>query len=133
LIKKELDDASRQGASLSRIVLTGGSSLLTGLEQFAGLRLALPIRIGYPEVVAEIADPAGRGAGRRKTVPSPIEFSNPMYATGIGLVMYSAQVDSAAGALQDSPQLFQRLMETMTGWFQNFSKSLGKGRRKKDV
>lgn len=133
LIKKELDEATRQGASLSRIVLTGGSSLLTGLEQFAGLRLALPVRIGYPEVAAEIADPAGRGSGRRKTMPSPIEFSNPMYATGIGLVMYSAQMDSASGGLQDSPQLFHRLIETMTGWFQNFSKSLGKGRRKKDV
>jgi len=47
--------------------------------------------------------------------------------------MYSAQMDRASGALQDSPQLFHRLVETMTGWFQNFSKSLGKSRRKKDV
>lgn len=134
LIKRELDEAARQGASLSRLVLTGGSSLLTGLEQFAGLRLAMPVRIGYPEVTApETPDAAGRRAAGRKAASTALEFSNPMYATGIGLVLYAAQSEGSDGSLQDAPQMFHRLMETMTGWFRNFSKSLGKGRRKKDV
>lgn len=134
LIKRELDEAARQGASLSRLVLTGGSSLLTGLEQFAGLRLAMPVRIGYPEVTApEASDSAGRRGGGRKAASTALEFSNPMYATGIGLVLYAAQSEGSDGSLQDAPQMFHRLMETMTGWFRNFSKTLGKGRRKKDV
>lgn len=134
LIKHELDEAVRQGASLSRMVLTGGSSLLAGLEPFAGLRLAMPVRIGYPEVSApEMYETAGRRGPGRKTAPVAIEFSNPMYATGIGLVLYAAQSEGVEGALGDSPQLFQRLVTTMTGWFRSFSITLGKGRRKKDV
>lgn len=134
LVKRELDEAARQGATISRLVLTGGSSLLAGLEPFAGLRLAMPVRIGYPEVAAlESQDTGGRRSSGKKAVPSPLEFSNPMYATGIGLVLYAAKADISPGELGDSPQLFHRLVTTMTGWFQSFSISLGKGRRNKDV
>jgi cell division protein FtsA len=135
LIKKELNEAEKQGVQFSRVVLTGGSSLLTGLEQFAGGRLALPVRIGYPEVgTAETSHLSDRSTSTVKGGTAPIEFSNPIYATGIGLLLYAAQTEEAArGSLQDSPHLFQQLMDTMTGWFQNFSKSLGKSRRKKDV
>ncbi|KAF0181927.1 MAG: cell division protein FtsA [Nitrospirae bacterium] len=120
LIRKELDEAKRLGANISRTVLTGGCSLLTGLEPYAGTLLGTPVRIGYPEVnVPDLSDRSGRHAARARSYDHPVEFSNPMYATGIGLVIYAAQAGESAAVLGNSTHLFQRIVTTMTGWFQN--------------
>lgn len=120
LIRKELDEAKRLGAEISRTVLTGGCSLLAGLEPYAGSLLGMPVRIGYPEVnVPDLSDRAGRQAAKSRSYIHPVEFSNPMYATGIGLVIYAAQAGEAVTMLGDSTQLFHRIVTTMTGWFNN--------------
>ncbi|HSW62668.1 MAG TPA: cell division protein FtsA [Dissulfurispiraceae bacterium] len=120
LIRKELDEAKRLGANISRTVLTGGCSLLAGLDAYAGTLLGTPVRIGYPEVnMPDQSDRAGRHAARARSHEYPAEFGNPMYATGIGLVIYAAQAGESAAVLGNSTQLFQRIVTTMTGWFQN--------------
>lgn len=57
------------------VVLTGGTALLRGLAEMASSHLGLPARIGVPEVAGTMADTVG----------------SPMYATGVGLVRYSAR------------------------------------------
>jgi cell division protein FtsA len=47
------------------------------------------------------------------------EFNNPMYATGIGLVLYGIEsiMPSERGGF--SSDLFNRILNKMTGWFKN--------------
>ncbi len=120
LIRKELDEGKQLGAAISCTVLTGGCSLLSGLEPYAGTLLGTPVRIGYPEVnLSKSSARAGRHAPRAGSYEHPVEFSNPMFATGIGLVMYAAQAGELRAGLGDSAQMFQRIVTTMTGWFKH--------------
>lgn len=73
LIKDELQSSSGYDIASSGIVLTGGGSLLNGLDRMAEAVLGLPVRVGYPDGVN----------GCRGNINTPV------YATGIGLVLYS--------------------------------------------
>ncbi len=57
------------------IVLTGGTSLLPGIEQLAANIFGLPVRLGFPKMISS-----------RGLAP---EVENPIYATAVGLAMYS--------------------------------------------
>lgn len=72
LIKDELQSCSGYDIASSGIVLTGGGSLLAGLDRMAEAVLGLPVRAGYPDGVN----------GCRGNINTPV------YATGIGLVLY---------------------------------------------
>lgn len=72
LIKDELQSSSGYDIASTGIVLTGGGSLLSGLDRLAEAVLSLPVRIGYPDCVN----------GCRGNINTPV------YATGIGLVLY---------------------------------------------
>jgi cell division protein FtsA len=68
-------DISRSGYSdvlASGVVLTGGSSLLEGIADMAEQIFNMPVRIGYPTGIGGLVD----------------VVNNPMYATGVGLVLY---------------------------------------------
>jgi len=62
------------------IVLTGGTSLLKGIAKFGGERLELPARTGAPEHLGGLID----------------AVNSPIYATGVGLVLYGAHHAGAA-------------------------------------
>ena len=72
LIKDELQSNSGYDIASTGIVLTGGGSLLAGLDRMAEAVLSLPVRQGYPDCVN----------GCRGNINTPV------YATGIGLVLY---------------------------------------------
>ena len=59
------------------VVLTGGASMLTGLDELAEKVMGMPVRIGIPQA----------SGGLVETVQSPI------YATGVGLVYYAISTD----------------------------------------
>lgn len=63
LIKREIQAFQSGGVSVSGVILTGGSSLLSGFDRMAEAILAMPVRIGYP-VKAPHEDP-GTKAGVR--------------------------------------------------------------------
>jgi cell division protein FtsA len=67
IIKSELVEFIGAG-----VVLTGGASLLPGIKEMAEKIFKFPVRIGYPQGVKGLKDVA----------------DNPMYATGIGLILY---------------------------------------------
>lgn len=54
------------------VVITGGASLLTGLDQVASERFRLPVRVGKPEGVSGLVD----------------VVASPAHATAVGLVRY---------------------------------------------
>lgn len=59
------------------VVLTGGASMLNGLDELAEKVMGMPVRIGMPQA----------SGGLVETVQSPI------YATGVGLVYYAMRTD----------------------------------------
>ena len=57
------------------IVLTGGTSLLDGITELAEHVFNMPVRKGYPTGVGGLTD----------------VINSPIYATGVGLVMYGSK------------------------------------------
>lgn len=82
LINKEIGNIS----CLSGIVLTGGASLLSGIDRIIEAGLGLPVRIGVPEGIKSSFSPM------QDTIASPI------YSTGVGLILHAAnETDTILG------------------------------------
>lgn len=64
---------------LGEVVLTGGGSLLPGIEPVAEEVFGLPVRVGMPNTIGGLTD----------------AMAQPQYATAIGLVMFGASGDGA--------------------------------------
>ena len=78
LIKGEFMSCSAYDIASTGVVLTGGGSLLEGLDRMAEAALGLPVRIGMP----------------RDTKGCEDIMNNPAYATGVGLVLYGLETES---------------------------------------
>ena len=74
-IKDKLDAGNCAGGSTYGLVLTGGTSVLDGVLEFAEEKLGMPVRLGLP-----------RGFESESQ-----QIYNPGYAAGLGLLRYSAQ------------------------------------------
>jgi cell division protein FtsA len=104
LAMQEVEDAGYRDLVPAGLVLTGGTSLLNGLTEFASQRYDVPVRRGkIPQGIH----------GLRDIVESPI------YATSIGLLRY-------AGETKDfkKPEFAERRRESIIGklfsWFNRF-------------
>ncbi|NPV29704.1 MAG: cell division protein FtsA [Firmicutes bacterium] len=75
LVKDQLERSGYRGLLPGGVVLTGGTALTEGIVELATEELQRPVRIGYPEAVGGLAD----------------VVSSPVYATGIGLLLYGAK------------------------------------------
>jgi cell division protein FtsA len=49
LIRQEMQAFQGSGIAVSGVILTGGSSLLSGFDRMAEAIFSMPVRIGYPE------------------------------------------------------------------------------------
>jgi cell division protein FtsA len=93
---------------VSGIVVTGGSSLLEGVPEIAESIFNLPVRIGTPQGISGLVD----------------VVNNPMYATGVGLVLYGAKNHKTDRSnfkkfrIRDS-NIFNRLIKRMKQWFKD--------------
>ena len=101
LAQMELDQAS-QGPSLAGgVVITGGSSLIEGMEDMAEQIFNMPSRLGYPLGVEGLSD----------------VVNNPMYATAVGLLLYGARNrDEEKFRIRDQ-RIFNRITKRMRKWF----------------
>ncbi len=77
LIKEEINKCSGYGTALCGLVMTGGTSQLTGFDKIAESVLGLPVRKGSPIRL--------RGLKRA---------DSPAYSTGVGLVTYGWDPDA---------------------------------------
>jgi len=104
LAMQEVEDAGYRDLVPAGLVLTGGSSLLDGLPEFAGQRYDVPVRRGkIPQGIH----------GLRDIVESPI------YATSIGLLRYAIETTDFK-----KPEFADRRRESIIGklfsWFNRF-------------
>ena len=102
LVQAELRRSGFEDLIAAGIVLTGGSSKMEGLMELAEEILHMPVRIGAPQSVSGLSD----------------VVRNPIYATGVGLLlfghghMHERSLDSVSGGG------FNAVWERMKSWFQ---------------
>ena len=94
LIQAELRGSGFEDLIAAGVVLTGGASKMEGLVELAEEIFHMPVSVGSPASVTGLTD----------------IVKNPIYATGVGLLMYGKekQEDQAAGIRQRSGGAFGR-------------------------
>jgi cell division protein FtsA len=102
LVNREIFRAGQENSIPSGVVLTGGSSLLDGATEIAESVFGLPTRLGKPRGISGLID----------------VVNNPMYATGVGLVIYGAKRQSSKKFRIRDNNIFNRIMTRMKRWFQ---------------
>ncbi len=101
LVHREIIRAGMENMIPSGIVISGGTALLEGVNEIAESIFNLPCRIGKPRAITGLVD----------------VVNNPMYATGVGLVLYGARnQDSRKFRIRDK-NIFNRVMTRMKRWF----------------
>lgn len=103
LIKREIFRAGMDNVITSGLVLTGGSSLLHGITDIAESIFDVPSRLGTPMGISGLID----------------VVNNPMYATGVGLVLYGAKNQPEKKFRIRDSNIFHRVMARMKRWFKD--------------
>ncbi len=102
LVQAELRRSGFEDLIAGGVVLTGGSSKMEGLIELAEEVFHMPVRLGVPQYVTGLVD----------------VVRNPIYATGVGLLLFGQQ--NQTGRLQDLPggDGFKVVWNRMKSWFQ---------------
>lgn len=104
LIKREIKKHEMERYLTSGIVLTGGSALLDGAVEVAEAVFENPARLAKPQGVTGLTD----------------VVKNPMYATGVGLVIYGAQNRTKREDFKIRDRnIFNRVIAQMKKWFKD--------------
>lgn len=99
LVQAELRRSGYEDLITAGVVLTGGSSKVKGLIELAEEIFHIPVRVGIPQHVAGLTD----------------VVQNPIYATGVGLLLYGKEHHSGIDVGGDeSPGM----LSMIKNWFQ---------------
>jgi len=105
LIQSELRRSGFEDVVAAGIVLTGGTSTMEGVVELAEEIFHMPVRLASPQGVAGLAD----------------VVNNPMYSTGVGLLMYGLQQQTSGNTpksrVEDSESLIDKIKTWFTGNF----------------
>ncbi len=100
LVQAELRRSGYEGLIAAGMVLTGGSSKVSGLVELAEEIFHMPVRIGIPQHVLGLTD----------------VVENPAHSTGVGLLLYGKEHVLSREHLSDAGD---GLLARMKAWFQN--------------
>jgi cell division protein FtsA len=103
LVKREIYRAGMENMINSGIVITGGTALLDGIIDVAEGVFNLPTRLGRPAGISGLVD----------------VVNNPMYATGVGLVLYGARMQPSKQFRIRDKNIFNGIMGRMRKWFKD--------------
>lgn len=101
LIAAEIRRSGLEDLIAAGIVLTGGASKVEGATELAERIFKVPVRIGAPQHITGLPD----------------VINNPIYATGVGLLIYGSQQRETPREVLNQPSL-KNLWGRMRGWFQ---------------
>ncbi len=102
LIQAELRRSGFEDLCAAGIVLTGGSSKMEGVIDLAEEIFHMPVRLGMPQYVAGLVD----------------VVRNPIYSTGVGLLLFGQQNRGAGGREVKMDAGVQGVWRRMKSWFQ---------------
>jgi cell division protein FtsA len=87
------------------IVLTGGASLMEGMQELAEKVFEMPVKLGRPKGFGGLVEAA----------------SSPAHASGVGLCLYGAeQLKKGKVKKSVSEDSFKRVFDRMKGWMKEF-------------
>ncbi|MCC7074512.1 MAG: cell division protein FtsA [Deltaproteobacteria bacterium] len=104
LVQREIEKMKLTELLASGVVLTGGASLLPGMAEVAEEVIGLPVRLGTPQNIGGLVD----------------VVKSPMYATGVGLLVYGAQQmhDPRYFRARDE-NIYTKVKKRMSAWLED--------------
>lgn len=97
LVNRDLIRAGYGDKCAAGVVLAGGSSLVPGIEELSEQIFEMPVRVGRPVGIGGLID----------------VVNSPMYATGVGLVIYGSRNRHRRPFRIREQNLFNRVLERM--------------------
>ncbi len=97
LANREIARAGLEDSFPAGVVLTGGSSLIPGIAELGEQVFEAPVRVGKPAGVGGLTD----------------VVNSPMYATGVGLVIYGSKNQGRRSFRARDRNIFGRVWERM--------------------
>ncbi|MBP1708618.1 MAG: ftsA [Deltaproteobacteria bacterium] len=104
LVQNEVTRMGFGNLIASGIILTGGSTILEGMPELAEQVFNLPVRRGNPTGIGGLVD----------------MVNSPMYATGVGLVLYGSRNKEQARFKKDGGNIFSKVTDRMKEWIGEF-------------
>ncbi len=104
LIQAELRRSGFEELIASGIVLTGGAAKMQGVIELAEEVFHVPVRLGVPQYVSGLSD----------------VVRNPIYATGVGLLLYGQQQLAMPRGKSSQDDSFAGVLNKMKKWFSGF-------------
>ena len=104
LVHREILKSGYENLIPSGVVLAGGTASLEGLPELVEQIFNLPVRRGYPAGVGGLMD----------------VVNNPMYATGVGLVLYGKRYGSEGRVKNNERGLFGKMGRGVKKFFSEF-------------
>ena len=101
LVQTELRRSGFEDLVAAGVVLSGGSSKVEGLVELAEEIFHMPVRLGLPQYVSGLTD----------------VVRNPIYATGVGLLLFGRQSRLVAEKTMPVGRGIKGLWTKMKGWF----------------
>lgn len=98
----ELRRTGLEAKVASGVVMTGGSSKMAGLMDLAEEIFHMPVRLGHPQNAVGLEE----------------VMSNPIHATGVGLLLYARQNRFALRSTPKEGQGLKAILGRMKNWFQ---------------
>jgi len=102
LVQAELRKSGFEEIIAAGIVMTGGSSKMEGVIELAEEIFHMPVRLGIPQYVSGLSD----------------VVSNPIHATGVGLLLFGEQHRDSGKTQMMMDGGFSGILERMKSWFQ---------------
>jgi len=101
LVRREIINSGYYEQIPSGVVLTGGSNIMEGMVEVAERVFELPVRQGVPLGIGGLVD----------------IVNSPMYATGVGLVLYGMrQTENNGSGFFGDRNLFNKVFQRMRSW-----------------
>ena len=102
LVQAELRRSGYEDICAAGIVLTGGTAKMEGAVELAEEIFHMPVRLGVPHGIGGLVD----------------VVKNPIYATGVGLLLFGMQNRSYGGGDMGARVGLTNVMQRMKSWFQ---------------
>jgi cell division protein FtsA len=104
LVQHEITRTGYGNLFASGIILTGGSALLEGIPDLAEQIFNVPVRRGIPIGISGLVD----------------LVNSPMYATGVGLVLYGSRHFAQSRFKKGEGNIFSKVTHRMKEWIEEF-------------
>jgi cell division protein FtsA len=105
LVHQDLTQAGYDTLAASGVVLTGGAVVMDGTPELAEQVFNLPVRRGTPRGIGGLVD----------------VVNSPMYATGVGIVMYGSRQQITEGRFRVGERnVFAKVVRVFKRWVEEF-------------